>query len=112
MKKRNITAHEFRMVLEGVKLTEQSFAHLLRALGDATPNIEHHVRQWTSGEQDVPGPAIALLTFLAVLEEQQGITPADIWKMILAATPKAPTQGATEQNTRNPSSWPSLLRPR
>jgi len=90
MKNPSITAHEFRVVLEGVKLTEQSFAHLLRALGDTTPNIEHHVRQWAGGEQDVPGSAIALLTLLAVLEEQQGITPKDIWNMILAATPKAP----------------------
>jgi hypothetical protein len=108
MKKPNMTAHEFRVVLEGVKLTEQSFAHLLRALGDPTPDIEHHVRQWASGETDIPGPAIALLTFLAVLEEQQEVTPTDIWSMILAATPKVPTQRATEQNKKNLA----LLRPR
>ena len=108
MNKPSITAHEFRVVLEGVKLTEQSFAHLLRALGDTTPNIEHHVRQWASGETDIPGSAIALLTFLAVLEEQQEVTPTDIWRMILAATPKVPTQRATEQNKQNLA----LLRPR
>ncbi len=62
-----MTSDEFRAALALLGLSQSAFARLLVELGDVAGDKERTVQRWATGQQDIPGPILALLKVLAVV---------------------------------------------
>lgn len=73
-----MTADEFREALDTLGESVTSFADLLVALGDRANDKTRTVQRWAAGTQDIPGPVVAVLQLLVLMQDVQGITPATV----------------------------------
>jgi len=64
-----MTADEFREALEMLGESVASFADLLVALGDGANDKVRTVQRWAAGTQDIPGPIVALMQVLVLMQD-------------------------------------------